>query len=382
MSYLHIDIKSAQTSKKVGDPCGDAYGYVRCESATTLIVCDGLGSGVKANINATLCLARAKQLIEDGISLRKVFSRLVKTMESAKGTSMPYAVFTLVRITNDGNVTVLSYEMPNAILVTKNHVAELQRKEIIIENTPVYESTYSLNINEGIIVVSDGITESGLGELFVHGWGTDGVVQYANFCINNKDSASQLPQLILEKAVELAGKHHGDDCTVAMATCRKGKRLNILTGPPKSKFKDIDVAKEFSEQEGYKIICGGKTAEIYAKAMGLEIKHEKVDYNSLAPPHSYIDGIDLVAEGAITLNQVFRLIDENLDDFEVEFTISELYHHLRQADFIKFIVGNATNTAHNDISFRQRGLLPRIEVIRQLANNLANKGKLVIIVNK
>ena len=381
MSYLHIDITSSQTPKKLGNPCGDVNGYVRCQAATTLIVCDGLGSGVKANINATLCLARVKQLLNDGVSLRKVFARLVKTMENAKGTSLPYAVFTLARITNDGNVTVLSYEMPCALIATTNHVAELQRQEIIVENTKVYESTCSLNINEGIIIVSDGITESGLGEKFVRGWGSSGVVQYSNFCLNNKESISKLPQMILDKAVKLAGKKHSDDCTVAMATCRKGKRLNILTGPPISKLNDKAIANEFKNQEGCKIICGGKTAEIYAASVGLEIKHGKVNNNSLAPPCSYIEGIELVAEGAVTLNQVLRLIDENLDNIDIEFVIAELCYHLRQADFIKFTVGNATNTAHNDTSFRQRGLLPREEVIRQLANNLANKGKLVVIVN-
>lgn len=362
-------------------PCGDAFDVFRSEAATTLIVCDGLGSGIKAHINAIFACSRIKELLQEGVSLRKAFTRVVKTMEANKGTDLPYAVITLARIDKEGNATVLSYEMPPAMIVTRSHAAELKRIPTTIGEAGVFESTCALQVNEGILVVSDGITESGLGEQFLKGWESSGVVQHVNYCLNHKEQLQNIPRRVLSKAVEIAGKNHGDDSTVALASCRRGNVLNIMTGPPKKQSADSDVAKQFYELEGSKIICGGTTADLYAREMAVDIDHGTVDADSLAPPVSYIDGVDLVCEGAMTLNQALRLVDEDTKAFDIDFAVSELCAYLRNADFITILVGNAANSAHNDISFRQRGLLPRTAAIDQLATRLRAKGKLVVIEN-
>jgi len=379
MTYLHIDVNHAQTSKKSDMPCGDAIEVYRSEAATTLIVCDGLGSGIKAHINAVFACARIKELLQEGVSLRKAFNRVVRTMEANKGTDLPYAVVTLARIDKEGNATVLSYEMPPAMIVTRSHAAELKRIPTMIGNATAYESTCALQVGEGVLAVSDGITESGLGEQFLKGWESSGVVQHVNYCLNHKEQLANIPRRVLSKAVEIAGKKHGDDCTVALASCRRGNVLNIMTGPPKKQSADSDVAKQFLELEGSKIICGGTTADLYAREMEIDIDHGTVDADSLAPPISYIEGIDLVCEGAMTLNQALRLVDEDTDSFAIDFAVSELCAYLRNADFINIFVGHAANSAHNDISFRQRGLLPRAAAIEQLATRLRAKGKLVIV---
>ncbi len=379
MSYMHIDIDSAVCSKKIGQPCGDVFDYFRTEQATTLIICDGLGSGIKANINANFCCSRIKKLLSNGISMRKTFEKIVRTMESIKGKEGPYSVFTLLRICKDGNATVLNYEMPRAILVTEKYATELKREQFLIDGFPVYESHYKIKAGQGILALSDGITEAGLGEQFVKGWGVSGVVKHLNHCINSGVSRKNLSKNILSRSVEICGTGTNDDCSVILAGCRNGNILNILTGPPLKRSYDKKIIREFIEREGEKVICGGQTAVIFSRESAKEITYAKAQHGDLAPPCSFMEGIELVTDGALTLNQVYRLLDEDIEALDMRSAVSQMCYLLREADFITFTLGQADNDAHHDISFRQRGLLPRVQVVKKLAENLKKQGKLVLI---
>ena len=378
MPYLHIDIHVAQSSKQVEKPCGDVTGYVRKRNETVFIICDGLGSGITANINANLCLARIRQLVLGGVSLRKIFASVARTMEEAKAEDLPYSVFSIARITEAGFLTVLSYEMPEVLMVTSNHIEDLPRKEIVIDDIKGYESLARLKPYEGVILLSDGIVESGLGEKYLKGWGIDGVLKYANYSYGKSIKIGELPSLIHKKAVDISGKKYSDDATVVLLVSRPGRVLNIMTGPPGLKTEDRRVAEEFKEQDGLKVIAGGATAEIYARNVNLELKYEKVEPDSIEPPCSYIDGIELVTEGVVTLNQVLRLIEDH-EFSDTESAVGRLCFFLRNADFVRFYVGRAGNSAHNNIVFRQQGLLPRFDVIRQLVETLEKMGKLAIV---
>jgi hypothetical protein len=51
---------------------------------------------------------------------------------------------------------------------------------------------------------------------------------------------------------------------------------------------------------------------------------------------------------------------------------------LRSADVINLMIGNASNSAHDDLIFKQAGVHIRKIIIRQIAERLKNMGKLVI----
>jgi len=58
MGYRHFEVETVQTPKYPESPCGDAVACERSATGTTVVVSDGLGSGVKANIAATMCVSR------------------------------------------------------------------------------------------------------------------------------------------------------------------------------------------------------------------------------------------------------------------------------------------------------------------------------------
>ena len=379
MAYIHIEIELAQSSKKPGAPCGDLVSFERTPTATTLVLCDGLGSGIKANLAATMCAARLLEALRAGTSLRHAFGSLVKNMIGVRGTDMPYACFVVIRVLNDGQATVLTYEMPEPLFVTTSHASLLPQRTRTVENALIGEAHLQLAPGDGIMVFSDGVTQAGLGLSQRHGWRVEGVQQFLTEELSQRRPLRELARAVHDRAVELWEGVGGDDVTVALALARWGRTLNILTGPPSSKAQDRPLANRFLMMDGWKVIAGSTTAEIVAGFLGQELQVEQDVTSHLAPPRYYLEGVDLVTEGAITLNQVYNILDEDPAKLEEESGVTELQGLLQQADRINFIVGLARNPAHGDILFRQRGLLTRANIVPVLAEKLRGMGKLVTV---
>jgi len=347
--------------------------------STTLVVSDGLGSGVKANIAASMGVARFLRLIQSGFSLRQAFVHLVKTMQDSRGTDLPYAVFTVVNILNDGIATILSYEMPPPILISRQSASVLQQRVISSDALLINESHCQLEPGEGILVISDGISMAGLGVSLHEGWGMKEIVRFINHQLNLASPLQHLPHAVHQKARELWNTIRGDDCTATLALCRWGKRLILLTGPPQSPSQDEAWVKRFMKTTDQRVVCGATTAKIVARHTGRPLRVEQDSQSAISPPRYYLEGIDLVTEGAITLNQVYNIWDEDPDTLEKISGVTELFHCLKQADYITFVVGTAFNPAGDHISFCQMGIARRTRIVEMLAEKMRHDGKLVVI---
>lgn len=377
--YIHIEIEAVQVSKKAGNPCGDVVAYERTPSHTTVVLCDGMGHGIKAHIAAQMCVSRLLELLRQGVSVRKAFASMVRTMNATRETDMPYAVFTVARILNDGVTTVLSYEMPPPIFVTSRYANVLQERTVTVEGSLIGEANFHTAPGEGIVIVSDGITQAGLGRGLTHGWTPEGLNQYIKDCISDRIKLRDIPEAVITKARQLWQTGLGDDCTTVIARCRWGHTVNILTGPPKNRLKDQSVARQFMMREGTKVICGGTTSKIVAEHLKKPLLVEENPQSMLAPARFMIEGVDLVTEGAVTLNQVYNVLEEDPTSFDEESGVTELHDLLRTADRVNLVVGGAINPATKDISFRQRGILTRQAILPLIVDKLEKAGKLVVV---
>jgi len=375
--YVHVEITASQSPKRAGSPCGDVVVHERTSSSTVFVVCDGIGSGVKAHIAAQMCTSRILGLLRQGFSMRRTFESLVQTMEQAKGTDLPYAVFTIARILNDGVATVLTYEMPPPVFVTSRYAQILPQRSLMVSNAVTGESNCHIAPGEGILIVTDGITQAGLGSGLPNGWTIDGAGQFINDCLNSGVKLKALPDCVIDQAKQVWKTVQGDDCTVALASCRKGKTVTIFTGPPANRIKDVPAVKKFLSAQGSKVVCGGTTSKIVADYLGAEVTVELNPQSLLCPASYNIPGIDLVTEGAVTLNQVYNILEED-EIFDEISGVTELQAMLRSADRVNIIVGQAVNPASKDISFRQKGILTRHAVLPLIASKLRELGKLVV----
>jgi hypothetical protein len=376
--YVHVEIETAQSSKRADWPCGDLVGCQRNEAATSLVCADGIGSGIRAHIAAELCVSRLLELLRLGTSLRKAVNSVVRSMERNREPGSVFAAFTVARILNDGMTTVLGYEAPPPALLTRRHAVLLPSRSVELGGTLVTESECYLEPGEGLLLMSDGITQAGIGRGMSLGWQTEGVLRFADSCLSDGHSPRELAALVHNHVRQRWGEG-GDDCTAVTAWCRRGQILNILTGPPSVRANDGATVRRFMQAEGLNVVSGGTTAEVVARVLGKPIRMARDPSNSVAPPHYEIPGIDLVTEGAVTLNQVYNVLGENLDDFTEISGVTELCALMHVADRINFTVGQAKNQSSGDMSFRQCGILTRDHIVPLIAEKLRTAGKLVVV---
>ncbi len=376
--YIHTDVFSLQTPKKAGNPCGDSMDVHRDREATYVVLADGLGSGIKAHIAATMCVSRILGLIKGGVSIREAFMAVAQTMDQVWGTGDPFAVFTVLKIMNNGNTVVLSYEMPPPVIVNPLYAHVLSDRVYARNKAIIHESTCNLTKDEGILLMSDGITQAGIGSKFVMGWETEGVVRYLQSVLTGERlKGDEIVTDIHALASGFWPKDKGDDCSVILALNRRGVVVNLMCGPPENKKDDETFVKTFMQSEGIKIISGGSTSKMASKISGRQI-HISQSGNSITPPSYKIDGIEMVCEGVVTLNQAYHLLEEDISSPDKSNPAAELAWYLKIADRINIWEGLALNTGEDQIEFKQQGLLNRSKILKAIQKRLISQGKLIV----
>jgi hypothetical protein len=118
---------------------------------------------------------------------------------------------------------------------------------------------------------------------------------------------------------------------------------------------------------GKKIICGATTAEIVARELGLEIRDSMEFLDPELPPISFIDGINLVTEGILTLGKVAELLRNYDSNFVAgRGPADQIVELILKSDEIHLIIGTRINIAHQDPT------LPiELEIRRTLVKRIA-----------
>ena len=96
----------AQRPKRDGQVCGDYVTIERTPEATTVILTDGIGTGIKARVAAVMCASRLMELLRVGFTLREACQKLVETMHEARTADIPFAAFTVCRVLNNGQAMI------------------------------------------------------------------------------------------------------------------------------------------------------------------------------------------------------------------------------------------------------------------------------------
>ncbi|MBO7739649.1 MAG: SpoIIE family protein phosphatase [Oscillospiraceae bacterium] len=372
-----------QVTKSGYRVCGDHVMCYRTVEVTYLVVADGIGSGVYANIAAITCAEQLMGLFKSSIQFKTGCEMVADSMHRAKIEDAPYAAFTCVKLSSDGSYAIFSYEAPEPILITGGFAKVLDLRFYKAKYDYVGEAYGHLSRGDAVMVFSDGVGQAGMGNGMGMGIGSEGVVKWLD---KQKTMGTPDPDFreilknLTKMTAEISGGTHADDTTAVILKCREARDLIIATGPPSSKQKDNEFVNRLIGAWGKKVICGSTTTDVIAKVMGAKVTSVRSD-DPNSPPEYLIDGIDLVAEGAMTLSQACNIIDEPLERLSGSGVVERFCRMMRESDIITFMMGAAMNAAHGDLLFKQLGVRPRRESVETLAERLTNMGKVVIIEN-
>lgn len=364
--------------------CGDKVEIVRNKQGTTIVLADGLGSGVKANILATLTSKLLCLMIANGVNIEECIASVISTLPVCNVRKVAYATFTVIHIDNNGKGFIFEFDNPPLIYLRDGKVYELQREKKVILNKNVYCSEIDAIENDCIIFCSDGAPHAGIGKTMNLGWSINEIANYISINYSNDMSAREIAAIVGEACNSLYMSEPGDDTTIAALKIIKPLTVNILVGPPVDKDDDIYVAEKFLNQQGLKVICGGTTSKIIARYLKEDIKPSLQYISKDVPPIAIIRGIDLVTEGVITLGKVLEVTQKYLDVKDVEdkslnekdgaTLVANII--LKRASHINLFVGTTLNPAHKDLPI---DLSMKMKIVETLKKVLEDCGKIVNI---
>ncbi len=118
MNNLCADIGYRSINKFGEQLCGDHVEVIEGEDRTTIVVlADGLGSGVKANILATLTAKIISTMMAKGLSVEECVATVAATLPVCSVREVAYSTFTIICIRNNKEAEIIQYDNPPVILL-------------------------------------------------------------------------------------------------------------------------------------------------------------------------------------------------------------------------------------------------------------------------
>lgn len=377
---LHAEIAVAQLSKAGEELCGDKVEIARTEAAATVVISDGLGSGVKANILATLTTKIASSLLRRNIPLDEVVNTITQTLPVCRERKIAYSTLQIIRVLPDGTATVAEFDSPAAFLLRGGKVLPFPTAEKTVGGKAIREGRLLLGEDDVIVAVSDGVIHAGIGGLLKLGWDWPGIAaELASGCPPGAD-AEAVAGHILDCCNAYYLDRPGDDSTVVAVKLRRPRRLTLLTGPPANPDMDKAVVSRLMRAVGKRAVAGGTTANIVSRVTGQPVVVELDYQDPEVPPTASIAGLDLVTEGVLTLTAAAaRLVEPaRLRGSKRRDGATLLARLLLEADHIDIIAGTAVNPAHQNPNFPPQ-INIKAQVLTHLRTRLEALGKNVAV---
>jgi hypothetical protein len=355
----HIEIDVQQKKPKGQVACGDVFysRIIKEEGRTVLVMSDGIGHGIKANVLATLTASMALNYsafhTKPEIMARIIMRALPKSSDGLEN----YATFTLIEMDSDSRVRIINYDNPKTIILRGKQAFEPSEK--FVEIRGVENQGKILRIREFVarkedrmVFLSDGVPQSGLGtSRYPMGWGRDKLEEFIISQVTRMPdiSATRLARKIINQANMNDGFDLKDDATCGVIYFRQPREFLLITGPPFYKIKDYDVGAQIRDFKGKKAICGGTTAEIIARELNLKLEADNKFTEAGLPPKARLEGFDIVSEGILTMGKVEEILENYSSEYPLgDSPADEIVHLLLEHDIIHVIVGTRINWAHQD----------------------------------
>lgn len=382
---VSIDVSWKSLNKHEEELCGDKVEILKTDDSDIIILADGMGSGVKANILATLASKILGTMFLEGEPIEEAVETLASTLPICKVRGVAYSTFSILQIFHNGDAYLVEFDNPSCVFVRNKKLMKIPENYREISGKKIREYRFKVEPNDCFVLMSDGTIYAGVGELLNLGWTWESMAEYTLKCAKETKSAARIASLLSQACDDLYQQRPGDDTTVAVARVIERRIVNIFTGPPKDKEDDRKLMMDFMASEGKKIVCGGTTSKIAAQYLGQNITNNN-DGTKEVPPTANIRGIDLVTEGVLTMSHTFKLLrrfDES--DIDEEFFDALDANNggaklarilLEDCTEVNLFVGKANNEANYegntlfDISIRKNLVVQLKEILEHLGKQV------------
>ncbi len=387
---ITVDVAYKSLNKFTEILCGDKVELLSTADSNIMILADGMGSGVKANILATLTSKILGTMYLNGATLEQIVETIVDTLPVCQVRKVAYSTFSILQVFHNGDAYLVEFDNPGCIFIRDGKLQEIPQNYRVIKDKKINEYRFQVQKGDSLILMSDGTIHAGVGKLLNFGWTWKEIAEYAVKQSKVTISAARLASSISRACDELYMFRPGDDTTVAVMRIIDRKMVHLMTGPARKKEDDSRMVREFMSGDAKTIVCGGTSATIVSRELNKPLRPTLDYYDPEIPPIAYIDGVDLVTEGVLTLNRVLTLLkryvnnDNISEDFFLELDkpngasmVAKIL--IEECTDVSLYVGKAINAAYQnpnlpfDLGIRQN-------LVEQLKHTMEEMGKKVQVV--
>ena len=385
-----VDVAYKSLNKFTEILCGDRVEILKTEDSDIMILADGMGSGVKANILSTLTSKILGTMFLNGATLDECVDTIVETLPVCQVRQVAYSTFSILQVYHNGDAYLVEFDNPGCIFIRDGKLMPIPRNIREIDGKKINEFRFRVKKGDALILMSDGTIHAGVGQLLNFGWLWDDIAAYAVKEYSKTISAIRLASAICQACDELYMFRPGDDTTVACMRIIDSKPIHMMTGPAKNKEDDERMVADFvSDPAAKTIVCGGTSSTVVSRVLNKPMDVSLDYFDPDIPPIAYIDGVDLVTEGVLTLNRVIKLLrryvkkESVVEDFFEELDkpngasmVAKMI--IEDCTEIHLYVGKAVNSAYQnpgipfDLGIRQN-------MVEQLKSVLEDLGKPVTV---
>ena len=347
------------------------------------MLCQGEGSGAAANVAAVTGANRLLELFKLDVGFRSGVAHAARSWGDEENTRVPRCAFSVAQVLSNGFFTVFTFDAPPPLLMGGD-VITLSGRNLGHRDEQgrprLYEYIGKLEEGQTLLLPSDDLLQAVVGDTTGKSYASAGEVlaQYLGRLLD-RDPKPTPPQMLKLLVQDQALKNRGGpprDLTALGLTCRPARLLTLATGPPRDISRDGEFTRRLMNSEGLKAVCGSTTSELIARELDLPLTCLNPD-NYVDPPEYAIPGIDLITEGAVALNRVMNILDDDLSGIKEPNVVERLAQTLLSSDKIELIQGRAVNTAHEASLFKQMGIRTRHDVVEQICDKLEQRGKII-----
>lgn len=383
---MYIETAYRSLNKFGEELCGDTVGIEKTPDSTIVVLADGLGSGVKANILSTLTAKIITTMLVGGATVEQAVETVVSTLPVCSVRKMAYSTFSILQITNDGDAYLVEFDNPFCIFIRDNKPLELPCEYKEYAGKGVYETRFRVRPGDVLTLISDGVVYAGVGATLNFGWTRESAQNWLCKTSLKEMSAPRIAANLSQAVDELYMGKPGDDSTVLVVKASNERTVSILAGPPKDKEEDARMVRDFMRSGGKKAVCGGTSANIVARVLNRKIKTSLSYIDPMIPPTGSIEGIDLVTEGVLTLTRTMEI----LRDFQKNGANSQYFQKLDEPNGacelarlllegctrLRLFIGSAINPAHqnpnlpSDLSIKRKLIEELADIARGLGRQV------------
>lgn len=374
---IRFDFGIAQLNKYGEELCGDSVGIFQTDDASIVVLSDGLGSGVKANILSMLTVKTAGTMLKMGGQIDEVIETIANTLPTCKVRKLAYSTFSVAQMRHDGRAYLVEFDNPPMFIGHRDKLVKPRQTTRTIGDKKINEYFFKMQDQDWVVLVSDGVMHASVGMVLNLQWNWERVANHLTSTYQQDKSAAEWADEIAQLCYNLYGEQPGDDVSVVVIRARLPRKVTVMIGPPEKKEDDYFVVNKLMNGFGAKVVCGGTTGNIVGRILGRPVSVDLSTNTKKVPPIGILPGIDLVTEGAVTLVYALEHLRYGTKLKELKSAqdgASRLAALLQEADDIDFIIGTAANPALQGVG------VPAIytykqHVIRDLINVLKAKGK-------